>query len=55
MKYTFLFDVGELYSETQEFDSDEQALAYGQDLFDHSNAAYITVLNSDGKEIGDFE
>jgi len=33
MKYTYNIDIGELLTEVKEFDSDEKALAYGQDLF----------------------
>ena len=55
MKYTFLIDAGELLTEDKEFDTDEQALAYGQNLFDHCNAPSITVINQDGKRIGELD
>lgn len=57
MKYTFFTD---LYpdcpmSEDKDFNSDEQALAYGKELFDSCNAPYITVVDGKGNKIGKFE
>ena len=55
MKYTYLIDCGELLTESKEFADDEQALAYGKELFDSCNAPYITVVDGKGNKIGEFE
>ena len=55
MKYTYLIDCGELLTDSKEFATNEQALAYGQDLFDRSNAAFITIMDEKGNKIGEFE
>ena len=55
MKYTYLIDCGELMTDSKEFATNEQALAYGQDLFDRSNAAFITIMDEKGNKIGEFE
>lgn len=54
-KYTFLIDCGELLTDSKEFATNEQALAYGQDLFNRSNAAFITVMDCEWNKIGEFE
>jgi len=55
MKYTYLIDCGELLTESKEFADDEQALAYGKELFDNCNAPFITVVDDKGNKIGEFE
>ena len=55
MKYTYLIDCGELLTESLEFPGDEQALSYGQDLFDNTNAAFITIVDGNGRKIKEFE
>ena len=53
-KYTFLIDCGELLTESKEFATDEQAIAYGQDLFDHCNAPFITLVDGSGRVVKEF-
>ena len=55
MKYTYNIDMSELLTEVKEFDNDEQALAYDQDLFDNYNAPFITIIDGNGKIIGKYE
>lgn len=55
MKYTYYIDCGELLTESKEFADNEQALAYGKELFECSNAPYITVMDGNGNKIGEFE
>ena len=50
-----MIDCGELLTDSMEFATNEQALAYGQDLFDRSNAAFIAVMDGNGNKIGEFE
>lgn len=55
MKYIYYIDSGELLTETKEFDTDEQALAYGQHLYNHCNSPYITLEDEQGRVIKEFE
>lgn len=55
MKYTYLIDCGELLTDSREFAINEQALAYGKELFDSCNAPYIIVVDDKGNKIGEFE
>lgn len=54
MKYTYLIDAGELLTESKEFATDEQAIAYGQDLFDHCNAPFVTLVDGSGRVAKEF-
>lgn len=55
MRYTYIIDAGDLLTESREFADDEQAMAYGKELFDSCNATYITVMDGKGRKIGEFE
>jgi hypothetical protein len=55
MKYTYIIDAGEILTESKEFADDEQALAYGKQMFNECNATYITVMDGNGRKIGEFE
>jgi hypothetical protein len=55
MKYTYLIDCGELLTESKKFADDEQALAYGKELFGSCTAPFITVVDGKGNKIGKFE
>lgn len=55
MTYTYYIDCGELLTESKEFADDEQALAYGKELFYGSNATFITVVDDKGSIIGELE
>lgn len=54
--YKYLIDAGdEPWIKNVEFDTDEQALAYGKDLFDNCTSPFVTVFDESGKKIGEFD
>lgn len=55
MRYTYYIDCGELLTESKEFADDEQALAYGKELFGSCNAPCITVVDGKGSKIAELE
>lgn len=55
MTYTYAIDIGELHYDNKKFSTEEEALQYGQQLFDHCGAPFITLYNEEREIIKEYQ
>lgn len=55
MTYTYAIDIGELHYDIKQFSTEEEAVQYGQQLFDHCTAPFITLYNDKRKIIKEYQ
>lgn len=55
MTYTYAIDIGELHYDSKQFSTEEEVVQYGQQLFDHCAAPFITLYNEKREIIKEYQ